>query len=163
MSAPLNWVDLLENGTHPSLAWTPQVICIVSLFSVISNESPNYLHPPCLVCIPSVYLRAHHTTCIYVCLSIMSNAMLSGLFNYFQTHRSCFESGGPALVVESTPYQIFNSTGGSSLVWNDYNGIYLLVAQVVAPGYRYYYICIDLHTIIYCLINGVFNFVAIIS
>ncbi len=86
--------------------------------------------------------------------------MLSGLFNYFQTHRSCFESGGPALVVESTPYQIFNSTGGSSLVWNDYNGIYLLVAQVVAPGYRY--ICVDLHTII-LLINGVFNFVAIIS
>ena len=34
------------------------------------------------------------------------------------------------------PYQILNKTGGSSLTWRGYNGIYLMVAQVVAPGYR---------------------------
>lgn len=25
VSAPQNWMDLVRNGTHPSLAWTPQV------------------------------------------------------------------------------------------------------------------------------------------
>ena len=63
LSAPLNWVDLLENGTHPSLAWTPLVhlSCNRILFSVILKFLRLSLWL-CLVCIPmsSVFTCTPH-------------------------------------------------------------------------------------------------------
>ena len=42
---------------------------------------------------------------------------------------------------ESTPYQILNSSGVSSIAWSGHNGIYIFVATVVAKQYRYMQSC----------------------
>lgn len=63
---------------------------------------------------------------------------------YPQNYRHCFQEAegssdttpGHGQEVPVTPYQILNSTGVSSLRWHGHNGIYVMVATVVARNYR---------------------------
>ena len=55
---------------------------------------------------------------------------------YLQTYQHCFQAGTDA-VRRTTPYQILNSTGVSSITWGGHNGMYIMVVTVVARDYRY--------------------------
>ena len=57
-----------------------------------------------------------------------------------QDYQHCFQEGSGAMG-ESTPYQILNSSGVSSIAWSGHNGIYIFVATVVAKQYRYMQSC----------------------
>ena len=106
---------MLENGTHPSEAWTSEVLLLP--------------------------MHHHHQ---YVCDYSHTQKKVDLLHTHTHTHthtisfknyRSCYEGVGD--LTRNTEYQILNSTGISSLKWPGHNGMYVFAVTIVARDYRY--------------------------
>lgn len=128
VSEPQTWSVLLQNGTHPAQAWTSEVTLLHCVHVYYGTErfcgafnfnlnSYFYLAQVSLVCVTD------HCD-MFMCQYLLQN------------YRHCFQEGS-GIMGESTPYQILNSSGVSSIAWSGHNGIYIFVATVVAKQYRY--------------------------
>ena len=58
------------------------------------------------------------------------------VLSHLQNYQHCYQADGEPLVRKHSPYEILNSTGVSAIRWYSHNGIYVMVATVIAKEYR---------------------------